>query len=90
MNTLSLLGTAPSLALPTPRWAAAVCARNEARSIVPCLHALALAGAAHRLHVTVLLNGSTDDTAARAEQVLRETGMRGRIYAIAQADKANS
>jgi hypothetical protein len=90
MNTLSLPMAPLSQPIPKPRWAAAICARNEAQGIVSCLHALALAGAEKRLHVTVLLNGCTDNTGPLAERALRDTGMRGRIYAIAQGDKANA
>ena len=90
MNTLSLPMAPLSQPMPKPRWAAAVCARNEAQGIAACLHALALAGAARRLHVTVLLNGCTDNTGLMAERALRETGIPGRIYTIAQGDKANA
>lgn len=75
---------------PKPRWSALVCARNEQRRIGACLHALAQAAAQNHLHVTVLLNGSTDDTAREAMRSLRDSGLRGRIYAIGQGDKANA
>ena len=96
MHTLSLPMAPLSQPMPKPRWAAAICARNEAQGIVGCLHALALAGAgagagaAKRLHVTVLLNGCTDNTGPLAQRALRETGLPGRIYTIAQGDKANA
>lgn len=90
MNTPSRFAPPLSQPPPRPRWAAAVFARNEAPRIAACLHALARADLAAHLHVTVLLNGSTDDTGQRALRVLRDTGMRGRIYDIAQADKSNA
>ncbi|MCX7371728.1 MAG: hypothetical protein NTW56_04695 [Alphaproteobacteria bacterium] len=58
---------------PKPRWSALVCARNEQRRIGACLHALAQAAAQNHLHVTVLLNGSTDDTAREAMRSLRDS-----------------
>lgn len=76
----------------------AVFARNEAKRIGPCLRALAAAHAhpaawphgAPRLHVTVLLNGTTDDTADRAAAALIETGLPGHLYVIAHGDKTNA
>jgi len=76
----------------------AVFARDEADRIGPCLQALAVAHAhapawpmgAPALHVTVLLNGTRDDSERRAAAALTETGLPGRIYAIAHGDKANA
>lgn len=73
-----------------PRWSAAVFGRNEAPYIKACLHALAVASAGTDTHVTVLLNGTTDDSLAVASAGLRNAGLRGRIYGIAQADKAHA
>ncbi|MBP0496110.1 glycosyltransferase [Pararoseomonas indoligenes] len=71
-------------------WSAAVFGRNEAPFIPGCIRALARAGAGRDLHVTVLLNGTTDGSAAAASAALREAGLRGRVFAISQADKANA
>lgn len=71
-------------------WSVAVCARNEAAALPGCLRALAEAGLSAAGHVTVLLNGCTDGSAAVAAQALRALGLRGRIYAIPQGDKANA
>lgn len=72
------------------RWSAAVFGRNEAASIATCLTALARAGEGAALEVTVLLNGTTDDSARRALDALAKAGQRGRVYAIPQGDKANA
>ncbi|WP_338663922.1 glycosyltransferase family A protein [Pararoseomonas sp. SCSIO 73927] len=71
-------------------WSAAVFGRNEAPFIAGCLRALAAAGSGRDLHVTVLLNGTTDDSAVRAAAALRGAGLRGRVFLIPQADKANA
>ena len=71
-------------------WSAVVFARNEAASIAGCVHALAVAGRGHALHVTILLNGTSDDSATRAEAALQETGQAGAIYSIAEPDKSNA
>lgn len=67
-----------------------VTARNEAASIEACVLALAEAGRGHTLHVTILLNGTSDDSAARAGAALSTAGQAGRIYSIAEPDKANA
>ncbi|MCR0985118.1 glycosyltransferase [Roseomonas populi] len=71
-------------------WAAAVFGRNEAAFIAGCIRALARAGEGRDLHVTVLLNGTTDASAALASAALHEAGLRGRVFLIPQADKANA
>ncbi|MFC0406742.1 glycosyltransferase [Roseomonas elaeocarpi] len=71
-------------------WTAAVFGRNEAPFIAGCIRALARAGEGRNLHVTVLLNGTTDGSAALAAAALREAGLRGRVFLIPQADKANA
>jgi glycosyltransferase involved in cell wall biosynthesis len=75
---------------PRPRWCAVVFARNEAAGIGACLRALARAGHGAELEVCVVLNGSTDASAAVAAEALRETRQRGRIWSIAEGDKANA
>jgi len=76
----------------------AIFARDEAERIGPCLQALAAAHA-HApawpeglpgVHVTVLLNGSRDDSERRAAAALIKTGLPGRIYVIGHGDKANA
>lgn len=71
-------------------WSAAIFGRNEAGSIGPCLDALALAAQGRTLHVTLLLNGTTDESYREACIALRRSGLNARIYAIAEADKANA
>ena len=71
-------------------WSVAVFARNEGQSIARCLEALANAARGQDTHVTVLLNGTTDDSPERAAAALRATGFSGRIYTIDEGDKANA
>lgn len=71
-------------------WAAAIFVRNEADAIGHCLHALAAAGRRRRMDVTVIVNGTSDDSAVRAAAALRETGQPGRIFAIAEGCKSNA
>ncbi|HEY8609795.1 MAG TPA: glycosyltransferase [Roseomonas sp.] len=69
------------------RWSAAVFARNEAASIGDCLRALARAGATE---ATVIVNGSTDGSVTVAADAMRQSGLPGRVYEIAFADKSNA
>lgn len=74
----------------TTCWSAAVFARNEAATIGDCIRALARARGDAALHVTIVLNGTTDHSAEAALAALREAGQPGRVFAIAQGDKANA
>ena len=71
-------------------WSAVVLARNEAAGIEGCLRALAEAGRGQRLHVTVLLNGTSDDSARLAARAMRDTAQHGHIYTVAEPDKAHA
>jgi glycosyltransferase involved in cell wall biosynthesis len=64
--------------------------RNEAARIGACLAAIAAAGAGFRLAVTVIANGSTDDSIPRAIEAVRGHDVPARIYSIDHADKANA
>lgn len=72
------------------RWSAAIFARNEGPVIARCIQALEKAGRGAELHITVLLNGTTDGSTAEAQAALRRSGLNGRIYTIAEGDKANA
>ena len=74
----------------TLRWSATVFARNEAASLHGCLRALERAGTGADLHVTVLLNGSTDGSAVIAGRAMRDAGLRGGVWDVAHGDKANA
>lgn len=74
----------------THRWSAVVVARNEAESLPSCLRALSAAVGPSPLHVTLLLNGSTDTSVSVAIAAARAAGVPCRIYAIPQADKSNA
>ena len=71
-------------------WSVAVFGRNEAASLGDCLHALARAGEGAALEITVMLNGSTDDSVVVATRTMRAAGLRGRICTIAYPDKSNA
>jgi hypothetical protein len=74
----------------TTAWSAVIFARNEAPTLGPCIRALARAAEDAQLQVTVLLNGTTDNSAEAALTALREARQPGRIFAIARGDKANA
>jgi glycosyltransferase involved in cell wall biosynthesis len=68
----------------------AVFCQNEAARIGACLSSIASAGRGFRLGVTVIANGSTDDSLARALTTLRAEQLPARLYAIAHGDKSNA
>lgn len=70
-------------------WSIAVFGVNEAESIGGCLAAIDAACRAHRGHVTVLLNGTTDNSL----EVINRTPLTNvdlAVYTFAVADKANA
>jgi len=68
----------------------AVFARNEAARIGPCLRALGDSRGIARPHVTVLLNGTSDRSAAAAAAALREADLAGRLIDIPHGDKSHA
>ncbi len=62
--------------------AVAIPARNEARRIGACLDSLAKAQSGQKLKIVVLVNNTTDDTAAVAEWRCRENGLSARILDV--------
>lgn len=75
---------------PPSGWSAAIFGRNEAASIGACIAALARAAEGQALHLTILLNGTTDDSHRAACIALRQSGLPGSVHLIAEADKANA
>jgi hypothetical protein len=71
-------------------WNVAVFCRNEQASIPRCIESIAAASRTRRTLVTLIVNGSTDDSAATALQTARRCGVAIAIYTIAHADKANA
>ena len=70
-------------------WSVVIFGMNEAPTIAGCLASVEENAAGRRVHVTVLLNGTTDDSA----EVLRAHHPRGvtlAVQGIAKADKANA
>jgi glycosyltransferase involved in cell wall biosynthesis len=63
---------------------------NEARRIGACIASIAGAGRHMRLAITVIANGTTDASIARAQAALANNKLAGRIYSIAHADKSNA
>jgi hypothetical protein len=90
MNQPLVLARPPAPPLAEASLSAVVIGRNEAARIGLCLRALARAAGGLPLHVTVLLNGTSDASAAVAAAALRETGLPGRIYDIPHGDKAHA
>jgi len=71
-------------------WSAVVFGRNEAAAIGDCIRALARAGEGQGLHITVLLNGTTDASAEEAVAAFRQSRQPGRVFTIEHGDKANA
>ncbi|WP_216834382.1 DEAD/DEAH box helicase [Falsiroseomonas tokyonensis] len=84
----------PDPAAGPARWSVGVFGRNEAARIGACLRAIARAAAEVRAeavpHVTVLLNGTTDDSPALAAAALREAGLAGEVHQVPHADKSHA
>ena len=68
----------------------AVFCHNEAARIGACLTSIAGAGRGFRLGVTVIANGTTDASIARAKAAIEATGLPAHVYAIAHGDKSNA
>jgi hypothetical protein len=73
-----------------PTWSIAIFARNEQARIKECLIALADACVGVRVHVTLLVNGTTDRTCETAKTVLPALGMDFVIYEIEAACKSHA
>jgi glycosyltransferase involved in cell wall biosynthesis len=71
-------------------WNVAVFCRNEQASIGNCIESIARAGARRRMLVTLIINGSTDSSAAVALSAARDCGASLAVYAIPHGDKANA
>ena len=71
-------------------WNIAVFCRNEEPYIEQTLTRIAAAIGDHDAALTVIVNGSTDRSAALAQETTRRLGLRTFIYTIAYGDKANA
>ena len=71
-------------------WNIAVFCRNERASIGRCIESLAQASRNRRALITLIVNGSTDDSAAAALAAGHECGASIAIYTIPHGDKANA
>jgi hypothetical protein len=71
-------------------WNVAVFSHNEAARIGQCITSIAQAIGSRRALVTVVLNGTTDDSAAIAWQAACAHALPIEIYNIPLADKANA
>lgn len=81
----------PSVDMPMPPldFDIAVFAANEARTIVPCLESVDLACSGMQAHISVLLNGTCDETLELIRAMhLQHAGLT--VYFIEKADKANA
>jgi glycosyltransferase involved in cell wall biosynthesis len=68
----------------------AVFCHNEAARIGACLTSIAAAGRGFRLGITVIANGTTDDSIARAKAAIEAARLPAHIYTIAHGDKSNA
>jgi glycosyltransferase involved in cell wall biosynthesis len=71
-------------------WNVAVFCRNERWSIVQCIESIADASRAHRTLITLVVNGSSDDSATLALEAAARRNIPISVYAIAHGDKANA
>jgi glycosyltransferase involved in cell wall biosynthesis len=71
-------------------WCIAVFARNEEVRISDCLTAIAKAAEGVRVHVMLIINGSSDRTAETALALLPSLGLQASIYTIWIGCKSNA
>jgi hypothetical protein len=71
-------------------WNIAVFCRNERWSIARCIESLADASEGRRALITLLVNGSSDDSADLATAAARRLGAAMAVYTIRHGDKANA
>jgi hypothetical protein len=71
-------------------WQVGVFGRNEASRIGQCIASIARAGRGLRVLATVLLNGTTDDSAAAALRAAEAGALPVEIYRFGHADKSNA
>jgi hypothetical protein len=75
---------------PTWDWNVAVFCRNERWSIVRCIESIADAARDRRTLITLVVNGSTDDSATLALRAAGQRGIAIAVHTIAHGDKANA
>ncbi len=71
-------------------WNVAVFCQNEQDVIVSCLKAIDAAAAGRRVLVCLIVNGSTDESAARAADYARGSNLDFMIVTIPAGDKSNA
>jgi glycosyltransferase involved in cell wall biosynthesis len=71
-------------------WNVAVFCRNERASIGRCIESIADASGDRRVLITLIVNGSTDDSAAVALQTAERRRAALAVYTIAFGDKSNA
>ena len=68
----------------------AVFCQNEAARIEACIAAVAAAAGGLAVRLTVIINGSTDESTMLAQHAVRRHGLSARIFTILHGDKANA
>jgi len=71
-------------------WAGAIVCRNERKAIGHCLRAVAAASVGHSMHVSVLVNGSSDASLDVARQAAGQLDLPISIYDIRRGCKSNA
>jgi hypothetical protein len=71
-------------------WNVAVFCRNERWSIARCVESIADASRERGTLITLIVNGSSDDSAALALEAASRRGIPIAVYTIAHGDKANA
>jgi hypothetical protein len=71
-------------------WNVAVLCRNERWTIARCIESIADASRNRRTLITLIVNGSSDDSAERALAAAKRRGIPIAVYSIPHGDKANA
>jgi hypothetical protein len=72
------------------RWSVSVYARNEGAGIAACVDAIAAAAKGVSTHLSIMLNGISDNSLAVASAAAQSCGLPADIYLIAFGDKSNA
>ena len=72
------------------KWSVSVFARNERHHLPACIKAIARAIRGVNTHVSLILNGTSDDSSTVADALTRQLGLSIEIYDIEFGDKSNA
>ena len=72
------------------QWSVSVYARNEQSNLGPCIESIARATQGIKTQITIILNGTSDDSAVVAQELADRLDIGVTIYDIKFADKSNA